>query len=845
MSAIAKALAGVVLVVVGVITAPYGGGSLVTLGASLLLSAAAQALGPKPPRAPPLSGIDVAYSGTLEPRRLIYGQLKVSGMNALPPMTSGANNDYFHQIICFAGRAVTAIDDVYFGQIRIPSANIGIIIGGVNDGLVSGIPVPPAGTVNGNGYNAKTWLRRYDGTQSAVDYILNQTFSIWDANHKGQDIAYLAAQFGPFDQATFSSGVPQLTAIVRGHKLYDPRADSTNGGSGSQRYTTPSTWTYSTNPALALRDYLTASLGLSEAQTRIDDTLCAAAAGICDQTVTVPIPVLVGLTNWSLGSAIVTGSNSAFSQALVVNAYVKAPNGSMLQVLSIQSDLQFTLTANYGGANAAGQVTQYNNASNATSVTQSRYTCNTALDCTARFEDNIATLAGAMMGYCIYSSGKWRMYAGAWSGSAFALTEDDLVGGITMQCTTPRKDLFNAVRGNFIDPQQNYQPSEFPPVLNPSYVTQDGGETIYVETNFPCCSDRYEAQRNAILISRQSRNRHIVTGQYGMSAYGVKVWETGTVTIAEIGWINQTVRCTSWKFMPAGVIELTLQEAYSADWTDPSVGDYAITGINVGPPPGEYLPYPPTSLTSFSIPTAIQFTVTLPNQVLPGTVIELWEYTANTPFSSATKVAEGRTNVLVITKRDTITRYYWVRTRGANNQVSATYPAGNGFAAAADLTQTGDVAGNAVSQTLSNFAIGTFPFTIYGIVFSTASSTPLTSTGFSVSITTATGAVGVDITGSVAISLDSTVTSWTVTATVYRDGSAIGTAAVQTFSSGSEVWTAGGGQVYPLVFTFIDPAPSAGSHTYTAMLSGQCTGTGATAGANLTQVSLKVREYRR
>ncbi len=708
MSAALKIIGGLVLAVVGGIMSFYGipGGIWVArAGTMLMLAGAAQALGPKAPRAPPLSGIDIAYTGTLEPRRLIYGKIKTSGMHALPPTTTGANNDDFQEIIVVAGRAVDSFGDIYLGQIRIPTANIAAVTGSSGDGLISGIPAPVTGTVNGQPFNNKVWLRGYTGAQTTVDFILNSVLTSWNASHVGRDIAYLANTFH-YDQAVFSAGVPNVTAIVNGHRLYDPRLDSTNGGAGAQRTGTPSTWTYSTNNALVLRDFLTAALGLSEAQTRIDDTLVAAAANVCDQTVTVPIPVLIGLTNWTGGVATVTGLGTAFTTVLATGYYVKAPNGTMLIVGSVTSDVQFTLGAAYGGASIVDQVTQYA-PSNTTTQVQRRYTCNTVLDCTARYEDNIATLAQSMMGHCIYSGGKWRMYAGTWPGNAFSLNEDDLVGSVAIQCTTPRKDLYNAVRGNFIDPQQNYQPAEFPPVLNPTFATQDGGETIYVETNFPCCSDRYEAQRNAILMSRQSRNRHVVTAQYGMSAFGVRVWDPGTVTIAEVGWINQTVRCTSWNFLAEGVIELTLQEAYSADWADPLSTDYAVTGINVGSIPGDYFPYPPTGLTATAFPGIILFQVVTPSQTVPGIIIELWEYTAASSWSSATKVAEGATNVFLLNRRDTVTRYYWVRTRVPNGFASVTFPAiGAGLPGVADFTQTGDIAIGAATATSTLYNAG-------------------------------------------------------------------------------------------------------------------------------------------
>jgi hypothetical protein len=78
----------------------------------------------------------------------------------------------------------------------------------------------------------------------------------------------------------FSAGTYEWAADVRALKLYDPRADSTNGGSGSQRYATPSTWVYSRNPILIAR-YLLKRYG-SLLDVQIDDVSVAAAATACD-----------------------------------------------------------------------------------------------------------------------------------------------------------------------------------------------------------------------------------------------------------------------------------------------------------------------------------------------------------------------------------------------------------------------------------------------------------------------------------------------------------------------------------------------------------------------------------
>ena len=76
----------------------------------------------------------------------------------------------------------------------------------------------------------------------------------WTSNHKLSGLAYLALRF-KWNQDAFS-GVPEVRVTLKGKKIYDPRLDSTKGGSGSHREDDATTWAYSKNSSLVLLDYL-------------------------------------------------------------------------------------------------------------------------------------------------------------------------------------------------------------------------------------------------------------------------------------------------------------------------------------------------------------------------------------------------------------------------------------------------------------------------------------------------------------------------------------------------------------------------------------------------------------
>ena len=576
MSKAIKAIAGVVITAIGFAT---GNPALIRFGITLIVSNAldviAQALVGKP-RIRRL-GQDIEYFGTVEPRRIIYGKMRVSGMNAIPPWTSGTTNKFLHQVLCVAGHEVEDITDVYFGQEIISDAAIDPISGTLNDGkVVSGI------------YENKAWIRRYSGDQTSADYILDTAFPDWTSNHKGLGIAYLAIQY-ELDDEVYRSGKPEVTAIVFGKKCYDPRLDTAPGADP----TNAAYIAYTTNPALCLTDYLTSSsIGLNTPAARIDWDLVVAAANICDEQVSIP------------------------------------------------------------------------------SATQDRYTCNVVLYVAVTDDErreNVRALVGAMMGHVVYRGGKWRIYAGAATSSTFDLDEDDLVGRFSIRTEISANEKYNYVRGQFVDSGRNYQLSEFEPRVNATFEADDG-DRFPREVIFEACTDPHEAQRNAIIVLNRSRRKKQLSGIWGMSAFKIRPWDVGTVTLEEMGWTDQLVRCTAWEFRPNGTVEATFIEELASDWDDPDVGDYDTPSVGSGPGPADYIPDPPDSFTVTPAVDGLilQWDRADSNQI--QTLFNIYSADDSSPlpvFSSSptvvTKiVSRFNGNGMFLPRTDDTTKHYWI-----------------------------------------------------------------------------------------------------------------------------------------------------------------------------------------
>lgn len=113
----------------------------------------------------------------------------------------------------------------------------------------------------------------------------------WTTSHKLSGKAAILWNL-KFDKngKIFASGMPQLGAVWRGVKAYDPRADSSRpGGSGTQRIDDEATWAYSTNPAEQALTYAIGRrhagrkiFGIGLAPDAIDIDAFVAWANVCD-----------------------------------------------------------------------------------------------------------------------------------------------------------------------------------------------------------------------------------------------------------------------------------------------------------------------------------------------------------------------------------------------------------------------------------------------------------------------------------------------------------------------------------------------------------------------------------
>ena len=154
-------------------------------------------------------------------------------------------------------------------------------------------------TLDGTGLSTGDWagaVKVYRNLGELTQDALVIPTSAWPPSAKGAGVAHFALLFdlaGDKGQEKLGGGIPsRITQVIKGAKVYDPRLDTSIGGSGSHRVDDQSTWTWSANWALIVAHYLLGYrqngkliYGVGVEAGDIDWQQVADMAAVCDSTV--------------------------------------------------------------------------------------------------------------------------------------------------------------------------------------------------------------------------------------------------------------------------------------------------------------------------------------------------------------------------------------------------------------------------------------------------------------------------------------------------------------------------------------------------------------------------------
>lgn len=472
--------------------------AFLVLAVGAISSFAMMALTPKPKSGLGVGGITRTIREPAQSWRIIYGTRRVGGNLVFAETTDfyTDKNSALYMLIVIAGHEIDGVDGWMIDDTAVTLDG---------DGFVEQDPWADLQAI-------RITLHTGTTTQTADQNFLDENVPSFNSNMRLRGRAYFAVRlrwFGPL----WPSGIPNITAIARGKKLFDPRDSST---------------IFNDNPALGMYDYMTdTEYGLGILSANIDDTAIQAAANECDESV-------------SLSS---------------------------------------------GGS-------------------ESRYTLNGAFDLDIAPNEILRGMLSSMAGTLVHSGGVWFVRAGSYVAPTVDLDENSLVGPLNVTTKIARRELFNRAKGKYASPENQWQPSDFPPVLNASYLAQDNNEQIWQDFEFDFTTSSATAQRLAKIQLERVRQQITVSAPFNLVALNMLGGATVGLTNTRMGWSNKVFDVSTWKFVsrPGGTIgiDAVLRETASTvyDWNS---GEETV----VDPAPNTNLPDPfdigaPTGLSVLS-----------------------------------------------------------------------------------------------------------------------------------------------------------------------------------------------------------------------------------------------------
>lgn len=262
----------------------------------------------------------VNVTSSVSARELVLGRVRKGGTYIYKAST-GAHQKDLYLVIALAGHEIDAVEQIYLNDeavtldgsgyvmnapyyttrtvtdvlntgsgttVTLPANYVPGSISASRPGLTSSEgPVPVGFSITGLAlttvlpnssvafqytvYSSNVQIAIHRGESGqVVDPWLAAAFpSDWPSTSVVQGVAYLVARL-TYSESSFPSGVPNITAVVRGAKLYDPRTGLT---------------AWSENPALMMRHVYTHPKFGNRSVLTSEDTRIIAAANACDTSV--------------------------------------------------------------------------------------------------------------------------------------------------------------------------------------------------------------------------------------------------------------------------------------------------------------------------------------------------------------------------------------------------------------------------------------------------------------------------------------------------------------------------------------------------------------------------------
>ena len=449
-------------------------------------------------------GILINSQSNVDPIPVIYGRRRVGGTRVFIEV-SGSSNEYLHLVLVLSEGPVTAIDNVYLDDVLSTDAKF-------------------TGLLN---------VTKHLGTPGeAADAALTADVPKWTSDCKLSNCAYLYVKL-KYDRNAFS-GLPTITADVRGRTLYDPRDGQTR---------------YSNNPALVIRDYLSNTIyGRGIATSAIDDTSISAAANACDVRITAPsfsdiftVSTTTEALTFSQPIPIDTGDGvKVSSTATVPSPLVAGTTYYAIKVTDTSYQLATTMANAFAGT-AIDLTSAGSGQHTLAQVNYAAYACDGTIDTNQTAYDNVRALLTACRGMLVFSGGKYRLVLDvATTASSFGFTESNITGSWVIS-QAGKRAKYNRVTAGFYNPAKKWQP-DLAMIESTALRATDNGLILEAKIDLPFTANSYRAQNIGQLTLNQSRYGLVVKFSAFQEGLRCEVGDVVPITHTTPGWSAKLFR---------------------------------------------------------------------------------------------------------------------------------------------------------------------------------------------------------------------------------------------------------------------------------------------------------------
>jgi hypothetical protein len=228
--------------------------------------------------------------------------------------------------------------------------------------------------------------------------------------------------------------------------------------------------------------------------------------------------------------------------------------------------------------------------------TEKRYTMNGVIRADQTPGAVLQDMMTACAGMLFWGQGNWQLKPAYYTNPVKTFTLDDLRSPIQMQTRQSMADVFNVVRGTFVDSAQGYIVADYPEITSATYLAEDNNVETPVDLVLPFTTSPATAQRIGALTLNRGREQITMSADFGMAAFNVQVGDIVAMTNSRYGWSAKEFEVVGWNFFADGDagdlrVRLTLRETSEAafDW---DADETAIIGNNTALPVFNTVPAP-------------------------------------------------------------------------------------------------------------------------------------------------------------------------------------------------------------------------------------------------------------